>query len=375
MKNFITVLFLLGFSLNLLAQDSLALELKNQYDARKYDEIIKTHTDWNNYSAKAIYYVGMANYMKENDAKCIELMNLSISKDKTDPDPYYIKGMTLMYGGKLEEAIKNINQAIEIFPGSSNYYSSLGDCYFNLKDFNNALTAYQKATEQKKHIDRPYVMIPQIHMELNNENEALPAFYKAKEKVSKENPSYVNVLFNIGLLELLDKKFDEAEVIYNEIISIAPEDYHSYSKLIQIYYGKKDYKKAEPLRSKLYEAYKNNKLDGNLKHMFCFDQFDWKDKMVMVFEKFAEPEDELYYKHVFYITDGKGNTEFSIQTEYSPISAELGSAKYLIGKDIGNSHYTYPIGFKDDFKYEELKEVVIQILDGKIKSSASSHRD
>lgn len=374
MKNLIIFLFFSVFALNIFGQDSLALELKNQYDAGKYDEIITEHPNWDNYSAKAIYYLGMANYMKENDAKCIELMNLSISKDTTDSDPYYIKGMTLMYGDNLKEAINSINKAIEIFPESSDYYSSLGDCYFNLEDYNNALTAYQKATEKPKHIDRPYLMIPQVFLSLKKEKEALKAFYIAKEKISKETPSYINLLFNIGLIELLDKNYDEAEKIYEEIISAAPEDYHSYSKLIQIYYGKKEYEKAKPIRAKLYEAHKNNRLDENLKYMFCFDQFNWKDKLVMVFEKFAEPKGELYYKHVFYITNEKGDIEFSIQTENSPISEELGGAKYLIGKNVDNSHYTYPIGFDADFKYEDLKEVVIQILNGEIESGASSHK-
>ena len=38
----------------------------------------------------------------------------------------------------------------------------------------------------------------------------------------------------------------------------------------------------------------------------------------------------------------------------------------------GNTHSTFNIGFNDNFKYEDLKKSVIDILEGKVKPTATS---
>ena len=107
--------------------------------------------------------------------------------------------------------------------------------------------------------------------------------------------------------------------------------------------------------------------------MFCFDQFQWKGKTILTFEKFAVKEGELYYKHIFYIPIEEGKTEFTIQTENSPISEELGTGKYAVGMDKNGTHSTF--GFiKENFEYDNLKSIVVKILEEQIKAGASSRK-
>lgn len=356
-----------------MAQDDQTTELKGLYDNQKYDEIIDIHASKaKKYPAKAIYYIGMAYYMKADDNNCLKHMDMSIEKDPTDPDAYFIKGMTYNYMGQFENAIKFFNKAIELLNTSGDYYSGLGDSYFSIDKFDKALEAYQKATEQENAPDRAYLMIPQIYNSLNQKEKALEAFYIAKGKISKENDSYINVLYNIGLFELLAENYEKAETAFMELVELAPNDYHSYAKLIQIHYARKQYDKAEPLEKKLYEAHGKGLLKDNLKDMFCFDQFKWNDKLIQVFERFAEPEGELYYKHLFYVVNKDGEIEYRIQTENSVISVELGGPKYILGMDKGDTHSTFNVGFNEGFNYEDLKSTVIEILEGKLKPGASS---
>ncbi len=179
------------------------------------------------------------------------------------------------------------------------------------------------------------------------------------------------MLYNIGLLELLNKNYDKAELALKELIELSPTDYHSYSKLIQIYYGKKEYEKSEPYKKKLYEAYNQGILKDNLKDMFCFDQFNWNDKLIQAFERFAIKKGELYYKHLFYVVDENGKIEYRIQTENSPISVEMGGPKYAIGMDKNGTHSTF-VFIEENFKYDDLKSIVIKILNEEINPSASS---
>ena len=373
MKHLIITFVLSICSFVLSAQDAVADELKALSDNKQYDEVIARYgSSKREYSAKSLYYVGLAYYMKEDDNNCLKFMNLSIDKDPTDAKVYYFKASTLNYMEKNEEAVTVFKKAIELKPTVPDYYSGLGDSYYNLKKPELALEAYKKATEQEDVPDRPYSMIAQIYSDLKNNEKALEAYYVAKAKISKETKSYINTLYNIGLFESLKGNYDKAEPAFAELLELAPNDYHAMAKLIQIYYHQKNYDKAKPYKEKLYDAYKNEKLTGNLKDMFCFDQFKWNDKNIQAYERYQTESKDIYNKHIFYVLGTDGKIEFKIQTEYSPISEELKGPKYLLCMTKGDKHSTFNIGFNDDFKYDDLKASVIKILEEKVKPSATS---
>lgn len=376
MKKLLLLITVFSLQNSLFSQMDKSEEMKKLYESKEYDKIITEYSqEKEQLSAKSIYYLGMAHYMKEEDEKCIQMMNLSIQKDNNDPDPFFIKGMTLNYLGKFNGAINSFEQAIKIYPDKSDYFSGLGDSYISIENYDKALSAYQEAIEKENPIDRPFTMIPQIYSAQGKNAEALKAFYSAKENISKEGNSYITVLYNIGLLELLQDNYDKAELAFKELIELYPEDYHSYSKLIQIYYANKEYDKAIPYKKSLYEAYNKGVLTDNLKEMFCFDQFEWKDKLIQVFERFEEKEGELYYKHLFYVVNQENEIEFRLQTENSPISVELGGPKYLIGMDKDGEHSTFNYGFDENFEYEKLKETIIEILEDKIKPTTTLRKN
>jgi tetratricopeptide (TPR) repeat protein len=373
MKNILISFFLLLSSLTIFAQDKITDELKVLSDNKQFDRIIELYASkTTEYSAKSLYYIGQAFYMKADDNNCIKFMNLSIDKNSKDPAPYFIKASTLNYMQKYNEAVKVFQTAISIKSDDAVFYIGLGDSYYNLEEFNVALNAYIKATEQKDCPDRPYSMIPQIYSDQKNNEKALAAFYIAKSKINKESDSYITVLFNIGLIESLNGNFDKAEPAFVELIQLDSSDFHSYAKLIQIYYHNKEYWKAKPLKDKLYQAYKKGELKGNMKDMFCFDQFKWNDKQIQAFERFEEGSKDIYNKHLFYVKDVDDKIIFRIQTEYSPTSVELGGSKYLLCMTRGETHSTFNIGFNDNFNYEDLKKNVIDILEEKVKPTATS---
>jgi tetratricopeptide (TPR) repeat protein len=373
MKNILAISILTIYSLTIFAQDKITDELKTLKDNKQYDIIISQYASkCNDCSAKSLYYIGLAFYMKEDDNNCIQFMNLSIEKDAKDPAPFYIKASTLNYMEKYDEAIKGFQAAIALKADESEFYSGLGDSYYELKKLDLALEAYRKATEQMDCPDKPYSLIAQIYSDQKNNDKALEAFYIARSKIDKKTVSYTNALFNIGLFESLKGNYDNAEPAFVELLQLDPVDYHSYAKLIQIYYHKKEYEKAKPYRDKLYEASKKGQLKGNMKDMFCFDQFKWNDKLIQAFERYQETSKNVYNKHIFYVVNQDDNIEFRIQTEYSPVSKELGGAKYILCMTKGDTHSTFGIGFNDNFKYDDLKKSVIDVLEKRIKPGATS---
>jgi tetratricopeptide (TPR) repeat protein len=235
-----------------------------------------------------------------------------------------------------------------------------------------ALEAYKKATEQKDCPGRPYSFVAQIYSDQKNNAKALDAFYIAKSKIDKKSNSYINALFNIGLLESLKSNYEKAEPAFVELLQLDPTDYHSYAKLIQIYYTRNEYDKAKPYKDKLYEAHKKGQLKDNLKDMFCYNQFKWNDKLIQAYERYEEESKDIYNKHLFYVVNQDDKIEYRIQTEYSPISVEQGGSKYLLCRTKGDTHSTFNIGFNDNFKYEDLKKSVIDILEEKVKPTSTS---
>ena len=342
MKHSLFTLILIFFNLIAIGQERIIKDLAIEYDAGNYDKMIEEHASKaEDYPAKALYFIGMAYYMKSDDTNCIKFMDFSIEKDPTDPDTYFIKGMTYNFMSKFEEAVPQFDKAIELDDSNPHYFSGAGDSYYNLGKYKKALAAYTAATEKDVLLERPYVMIPQIYSVLEQPEEALAASYKATEALNQKFESYQNALYNIGLYELLSKNYHKAEAAYDELMDINPNDLSVYPKLIQVYYGKKEYEKAKPFREKLYRAYEAETLPENLQTMFCFDQFQFDNKHIYAFERFEEREGELYYKHVFYVTNEKEETECTIQTENSPFSVMMDGPKYAVGMDKGNSHSTF----------------------------------
>lgn len=373
MRNILTTVILTIFCLTTFAQDQITEELKTLTANNQYDKIIELYAPKSKKcSAKALYLIGQAYYMKGNDEKCLKFMNLSIEKDSKDPAPYYIKASTLNYMKNYEDAIPCFITAIKLKPDDAEFYSGLGDSYSQLEKNDLALGAFKKATEMKNCSYRPYSMIGQFYMDLAQNDKALEAYYNAKSRITDKSDSYINILFNIGLLESLQGNYDKAEPNFIEILKLDSTDYHTCAKLIQVYYHRGEYEKAKPYKEKIYAAHRKGLLKDNLVDMFCFDQFKWNGKLIQVFERYQDSSDEIFEKHRFYIKDTNGNIEFKIQTEYSPFSVEQGGAKYLLCMSKGNTHSTFKIGFNDDFKYDDLKKRVIDILEDRVKPTATT---
>jgi tetratricopeptide (TPR) repeat protein len=373
-------LFIACACLTVSAQETLTDSLQTMYENRQFDKIISEHANKaNTYSAKAIYYIGMAYYMKADDLNCLKFMDLSIEKNDQEFDPYYIKGMTYNYMKQFDKAVPFFKKAITITSENAVAYTGLGDAYFYQNKLFKALEYYQKATFKENASERPFSMIPQVYAQLGNAEKALEAFYMAKANIPKESQSYRIALYNIGLYELIKKNYDVAENAFQELLTLVPNDYQTFSKMIQLYYGKKAYEKAKPYREALYEAHKKGLLPEDLRDMFCIDQFTWKEKEIRVFERYQEKPDKkqvIFNKHHFYIVDEKGEIKSRIQTEYSAISLELGGPKYLLGKSEANAHFTFAnLAFNDPIDYETLKAAVLKVLNEEVEPTSSSYKE
>ena len=363
------IAFLILSSLITLAQDKTAAILKDLCDKKQYKTATSQYaSNSKELSAEALYYVGLAYYFQEDDNNCLNFLNLSIQKNPKDPRPYYIKGFELNYVLKYTEALACFSTAISLNPKEADYYIGMADSYSSLKKFDEAIANYKKATQQKNCSSRAFIAIPQIYMGLKNEKKALEAYYVAKAGVAKTSDDYSHILSNIGILESKMNNEVKAEQSFLEMITLYPNDFDPYTKLIQVYYKMRDYDKAKPYKEKLYEAHKKGLLVGDLADKFCIEQFPWKDKTVSVYERFEEgAKKDIYEKHIFYVSNAEYKVELKVQTEYSPISIELGGPEFLLCAYKGDSHYNSGVGFSADPKYQHLRAAALEFIEKLMK--------
>jgi tetratricopeptide (TPR) repeat protein len=348
--------------------------LKTLYSQKKYDEAINRlkGKKEDQLTPDGLFYAGMCYYGKSDDQKALYCFNKAIEKNPNNPSYYYYRSFTLLYLKKYEEALKNFTRAIKDKPDDPALYKGKAEAFLKMHQPDSAVAIYQKAVALKNCPPDVYLKIAQTHQESNQREKALAAYYTAKTKLDKKSQDYLSCLYNVGVLEYELNAQPKAEAALKELLQLNPKDYISMAKLIQVYYAQKTYQKADTLKKTLYKAFEAKTLPQEMEAMFCFDQFDYKGKKVLVFERFENEDFGTYYKHLFYLTDNKGKILLSVHTEHSfAVAAE--NKKYVLGKTEGHHHYTY-WGFLFDelFDYTKMKEGVLAILEGKVKPSFSS---
>ena len=79
---------------------------------------------------------------------------------------YSEQGETLFYDGRFFDALKEYNRAYELIPEPKRRWeasvwllAAIGDCYFWLKDFDNALTCFRKLTAEYEEYGNPFTRL------------------------------------------------------------------------------------------------------------------------------------------------------------------------------------------------------------------------
>ncbi len=335
------------------------------YRAQAYENIIKSYSINDNLSERAVYILGMSYYHLAQDEKAVICFEKAIQFDDANPDYHFFKGTSQLYNDQYPEAIQSYEKCISLDDKNAIYYVGLGDAYFNSNKLEAALTQYKKAILLPECQDRAYIMQAQTLNDLNRLDEALGAYYLAAKEIDPFGESYIDCVFNIGLIEYLYENYTKAEEAFSKVLDLRPLDYQVIAKQIQVFYAQQNFEAANRLKTSMYRAFETGNLPDNQKDMFCFDQFEWEDKRIMAFEKYEEPKDKLYYKHIFYVLNKENRVEFSVQTEHS-FAVSMMEKKYILGKNDNTGHTSYvQYAFDEEFHYPDLKASVISILENK----------
>lgn len=374
MRKCLTIILTFCVSISFGQTADLTEEFKELYKQKKYDDIIKYKPKkGEELPSKAVYYVAMSYYMKQQDDNALKYFDIAINNGPVDHDMYFYKGRTLYYKGKYQESLPYFDKAIEMLPDEPDFYGGKGEVFYALSQKDSALFYFAKAIKLPKCKNKIFLLAGELFQDNNDVPNALTTYEAALSNMDKSSNDYQSTLFNVGLMNQLTGNLKKAQDIFEQVLSSYPDDFHCMAKLIQTYFSLDQVEKAKPYRLKLYDAHKKKKLPDAMKDMFCFDQFIWKGKRIMVFENFDEPDKFMFVKHHFYILNDKGDIEYRIDSESSlAIRMATKDAKYVLCLVKNQSHFTYwQYVFNDDYDYKELKKAVIDILENKVKPGSS----
>ena len=131
---------------------------------------------------------------------------------------YNNRGGTYMGEKKYEEAIADLNKAIELRPGYAEALNNRGVIFSGKKRNTEALNDLNKAIELRP--DYPDALNNRgvILMDLSKYTEALNDFNKAIEL----RPGYAEAYYNRGLLFMNEKKYEQAVKDYDKALELRP---------------------------------------------------------------------------------------------------------------------------------------------------------
>ncbi len=241
----------------------------------------------------------------------IQKYNEAVKLQSNDPDLYYNLALALANAHKFDDAMQNIDKAIQLKPGEAAYADlkkkigdfkeseilnkaqeilTEGDKLFQAKDYSGALGKYQEALKMVPETRKPQqavvlVQIAKTQGQLNQYDQAVATFKKAidlapenashkaalaqyymKEKKYDEalniyadpktagNQPVDQVLFNLGQAQYNQGNSEVAQIAFERAIKANPQNAEAYYELGMILYqSKKDDKQAKEVLTKYLE--------------------------------------------------------------------------------------------------------------------------
>ena len=209
-------------------------------------------------------------------------------------------------------------------------------------------------------------------MEKRKPEEALVHYQKALAIL----PNEPTILFNGGMAAFAGKDYVLAADLWNRLKTLDPLDWHTRTKLVQVYQAMDKLADRDRERGELFEMWKAGK-PAELREQieYCRDQFEVKGQKVMVFEHF-ELKGPRALRYVFSVLNkNEDGEEFRISlgsydvtnsvwrvTKNPPPKAD--ERLFHLDRYTQNSHATLGMYFPEP-SYDEVRGIVIQALQNK----------
>lgn len=204
------------------------------------------------------YWKGYAHYYLSEFDQAIAELNVALERGYKPLDVYKLRWFLFYQQKNYEAALKDVEQGLQLDPTNLTFNLAVGELNFAKGEYQKALTAYQKAAEiDPNNADTRY-SIAACHAALGNTDSQLESALQA----IKGNTKYVGEsYFLIGDGYQKNRKLAEAADAYRRAMSAKPDIYPTYHNLSDIYRNQNRFEEAITVIKKGLELFPN---DANL---------------------------------------------------------------------------------------------------------------
>jgi tetratricopeptide (TPR) repeat protein len=349
------------------------------YNNKNYQELVKLETKTDKLTADELYMVGFAFFQLENDNKAIEFYDKAISKGLDNGSVYFYKSVSYYYSKKYDEALKQIDIALQKEPTNQEFMNHKGQIYRLQGQEDKALEFFTAATKLPNTFGEPFFWVAYIYHGKQDFKKALSLYYIALDSVPKENSYYKETLESIGKLEYsYTKDYSKSANAYSQAIQLDKDNYELYYKLMKSHNAAKEYVKADSIFGLVKIAFEKGilpKEDMEIKTI-AIAQFEWNGQIATIRKSLIDPKESLDISYKVFLLNKEGDKVERRFVVEKTIQLEKDGAKHLLceqDKKTGD-HITYPYGWsKDNIPLDDLEKAVKLVLDGKMKYSAKSN--
>ena len=134
-------------------------------------------------------YVSRGNAYLETKSygKAVEDYSEAIKLDPNDADVFNKRGVSYQWKGNIDKAIKDYSSAIDLNPSSAIYYCNRGRAYYVKGKLEEALADLEKATKMKANYVDAYLVKGWTYKDLKQNENAISAYKKVIELDTSEN--------------------------------------------------------------------------------------------------------------------------------------------------------------------------------------------
>lgn len=173
--------------------------------------------------------------------KAIRLYERAISIDASDTRAYQSMAVLYYNAGKLTDANVVYERMFKSTRPTREHIRNHAVILFGLKHHTHAIETIEDLIKQDKYFLQAHYTIINFMVEIGEPNKT----HHVIERALKLFPRNVEVLLQRGNLKRTLKQFDEAKKVYLEILSIAPNHFHSLVNLGTIYHIQNDLENTE----------------------------------------------------------------------------------------------------------------------------------
>jgi len=247
-----------------------AYEANGDFDAAI--EICERILDLDPYGFELWLMLGKLYSLNENYEKAVDAFDFALTLDDSNINVLKLKAHCLILSDRIPEAIETLKQAIILSPDDEISYLTLADCYLNLDDPKNMLTAIYDYESKFGETAESII------------KKAYAFFMKGKadaaedliHQILKHNPksSYINLL--AGNLYLKLGKISDAEVLYKKALTLNDEGGEEIlEKLVSLFVSKNDFTNALVYQKKIVDI--ENTTESKIKLALIYLEAGIKD--------------------------------------------------------------------------------------------------